>query len=67
MNRRSFLKSVLSAAVLAQTNIESVLDNIILESEHLSDDEFVTYMTIQMNLWVDNPKSCAIITDIGEE
>jgi hypothetical protein len=66
MNRRLFLKSILSAAVLAQTNIDTILDNIILDTEHLSDTEFVAYINIQMNMWVTNPTSCAIINHINE-
>lgn len=67
MNRRNFLKSILSAAVLAQTNIETILDNVILDTEHLSDSEFVAYMTYQVHLMVHNPAQCARITNIGEE
>ena len=67
MNRRSFLKSILSAAVLAQADISTILDSIILDTEHLSDGEFVTYIKFQMNMWVSHPGSCALISDIGEK
>ena len=70
MNRRSFLRGVLSAAVLASANIENIIDNCISQTAHLSDDEFTDYVAFihfSMNLWVDNPRSCAVITNIGEE
>lgn len=63
MDRRSFLKSILvGAAALATSNIEKIIN----ETSHLNDNEFVTYITLTMNLYVTNPSKCFIITNIEE-
>lgn len=67
MNRRLFLKSLLVGAVAAQVDLESSIQNIILETEYLSDSEFVTYMTYQVQMYVHNPSMCAIIDNIVGE
>ncbi len=67
MNRRSVLRNLLVAAVASQVDIEATIDSLISDSAHLSDGDFVTYMTYQMRMYISNPSQCAIITNIGED
>jgi len=67
MDRRSFLKSVLSASIASTVKLDSLVENLLLDTAKLTDSEFVTYIIFSMNMYVNNPAHCAIITDIGEK
>ena len=65
LNRRAFLKS-LFAGVVGSALIDTNVDGLLQKTNHLSDVDFIAYMTVTMNLWVHNPAHSAIITNIGE-
>lgn len=70
MNRREFIKSALIALLplsLSDSTKEKEVETILEETAHLSDNEFVTYIMIQTRLYIDNPRSCAVIHNIGWE
>ena len=46
--------------------LTSDIDKIINQTQHMTDDEFITYMTHSFNLYVSNPSQCGIITGIEE-
>jgi hypothetical protein len=54
---------MLAAAVAVSTNdIEKILN----QTSHMTDNEFVMYITWTMELYVSNPSQCAYITGITE-
>lgn len=63
MNRRAFLKAV--AVGLTGAALDLRIDQILEETKDKSDADFVTYVTITMNLWVSNPAQCAVIENIA--
>ena len=68
MNRREFLKSAIIGAVATTVDYTVPdLEKILLETTHLSDNEFVTYVTFHINMWVSNPSHSCILTSIGDE
>lgn len=64
LNRRAFLKSIAVGLVGAALDLR--IDQILEETKDKSDADFVTYVTITMNLWVSNPAKCAVITNIAD-
>lgn len=66
LNRREFLSKIIQGAIgasaVALVNIDVILD----ETSLMSDDKFVDYITITMNMIVHNPRYCVVITNIGE-
>ncbi len=62
IDRRTFLKSLFTAAIASQVNIDTILR----ETAHLPDADFITYVTFSVRMWIDNPRYCGIITDIAE-
>jgi len=64
MNRRSFLKSL--AVGLTGAALDLRIDQILTETASLKDADFVTYVYHTVNLWVSNPASCAVITNIAD-
>lgn len=62
MNRREFLKSLVVGTVSSLLEIDTILE----ATKDLSDTDFLTYITWQMNLLVYHPSKCAIISNISE-
>lgn len=69
MNRRAFLKSLVTAAatVAVGVDIDNTVERLLQETATLPDVEFVAYIQVTMNLWVSNPARCAVITNIAYE
>lgn len=63
INRRAFLKAL--AVGLTGAALDLRIDQILQETVKLTNADFVTYVYHTMNLWVTNPASCAVITDIA--
>lgn len=68
MNRRAFLKSLVTAAttIAIGVDIDETVEQLLQETAHIPDTEFVAYIQVTMNLWVANPRSGAYITNISE-
>ena len=64
MNRRVFLKSLVVGLTGAALDLR--IDKILEETKALTDADFVTYVTVTMNLWVTNPAQSVTITNIAE-
>jgi len=64
MNRRAFLKSI--AVGLTGLALDTRIDQILTETASLKDADFITYVTITMNLWVTNPAHSVVITNIAD-
>lgn len=64
MNRRSFIKSIIGIAglVLAEPDIDKLLEN----SKELNDSDFVEWIQISFQIYVQNPRMCAYINGISE-
>jgi len=62
INRRAFLKSI--AVGLVGVALDTRIDQILQETTNLTDGDFIAYVTVSMNLWISNPVSCAVITNI---
>lgn len=65
MDRSQFLISLIAGVIginsIAFVNVDKILD----ETKLLSDNEFITYVTIQFKMIMTNPRNCAIITNIS--
>lgn len=66
MNRREFLKSLLASGALTAIDPEAAIDTFLTETSKLSDEDFVTYVTFTMNVYVNNPSQFMIIDGIEE-
>jgi len=69
MTRREFAKSLLITflpLMYSKERIELETEMILLETGHLSDADFVTYVSMQINYYIGNPGKCARITNIEE-
>jgi hypothetical protein len=69
MNRREFLKSILVGAVatlVANSQIDQI-ELLLDQTKLLSDNEFVSYVTFTVNMWIHNPPQCVILTGIGAD
>jgi hypothetical protein len=69
LNRRAFLKSLVTAAATVAVNIDNVdevVERLLQETARLHDVEFVAYIQVTMQMWVSNPAHCAVITNISE-
>lgn len=69
MNRRQFLRSLL-AGVAATTLTDIDVDKLLLQTSHLSDEEFssqiVYYIKLTFQMEIVNPSQCAYIDNIDE-
>lgn len=66
MDRRAFLKGLLATGLLAFADPEPLIENLLQDTQHFSDDDFIWYIRAQFNLYATNPSSCGIITGIVE-
>lgn len=66
MNRREFINRLFTAGTLTALNPEIAIDQFLIETEKLSDVDFIDYVHYTMNLYVNNPAQCAIFIDIEE-
>lgn len=63
IDRRSFIKSILATAAL--NYVPEVVDKLLEDSNDLSDEQFVTYVTISFRLYVHNPSKCFYIDNFS--
>jgi hypothetical protein len=66
MDRRAFIKGLLATGLLAAVDPEPLIENLLQDTKHFSDDDFIFYINASFNLHVSNPSSCGIITGIVE-
>lgn len=67
MNRRQFLQSLFAVGALTALEPEKAIEQFLTETELMTDNEFVAYFNYSMNMWITNPRNCAIITNITNE
>lgn len=67
MDRRHFLKTlfVVSGAIIS-SDTNAFIEDVVDTTTKMSDEEFVTYMLVCVDMWINNPGYCVLITNIGE-
>ena len=58
MNRRSFIKTILATLIATQIPIDMSFERKL---------NFEQWIKVNGELWINNPRACAIITDIAME
>lgn len=66
MNRREFINGLFAAGALTALKPNKAIEQFLVETASMSDIDFVTYVIYNINLLIDNPSQCAIITNIED-